>query len=161
MYCHLAAVLILVFTVRTLEAQDVPISHSLDSGTVIRLTWGKDHPVVGRLMAPLGPDSRAVVFCRYPGPPCGMGSGVRPQVRPAQDLVRVEVQRGSRAARGALWGAGIAIAVLGLGQLAVPRSDTEARWTAVRVAGAVTFVALSSGMGALIGRRSARWVTLP
>jgi hypothetical protein len=70
------------------------------------------------------------------------------------------VQHGSRATRGALLGAGLGIAVIGLGRLAFADSDSPAPWTEVRVAGAVTFIALASGVGALIGRGSARWVVV-
>jgi hypothetical protein len=150
--------LILACTVSSLAAQQAPLSQALDSGTVVRLIWHEGPERTGRLVARLTPESEVVVYCRYPGPPCAQGFAFRPETRHARELRSVEVRRGDRAGRGAIVGMGVGIAILGLGRWALADSDSPAPWTGQRVAGAVTFVALGAGLGALIGRRSARWV---
>jgi hypothetical protein len=142
-------------------AQGAPMTRALDSGTVVRLRWREEPPKIGRLVARLEPSSELVIYCRYPGPPCRATSPSELNSRPTEDLVSVEVQRGSRAGRGALLGAGVGAAVLGLGRLVFADRDSPAPWTGQRVAGALTFVALSAGVGALIGRGSARWTAAP
>jgi hypothetical protein len=143
-----------------LAAQRVPLSQPLDSGTVVRLTWDSTKQV-GRLLAPLEPRSTAVVYCRFPGPACRQLAASPAEARSVQHLVRVEVPEGSQAGRGALIGAGVSAVALGLGRLAFADRDSPAPWTGQRVAAAVTFVGLAAGVGALIGRGSARWVAAP
>jgi hypothetical protein len=155
------AVLILGFGVSTLAAQQVPVSQPLDSGTVVRLGWREGSKRIGRLVAPLTPESDAVIYCRYPGSPCASGWSFSPETRPARDLLSVEVRRGGRAGRGAILGLGVGIATLALGRWAFADADSPAPLTGQRAAGAVTFVALAAGIGALIGRGSTRWVSVP
>jgi hypothetical protein len=157
----LPAVFILGLAAPPAGAQGAPVTHPLDSGTVVRLSWRERPSRIGRLLARLEPGSELVVYCRYPGPPCGTNAPSGVDSRPTADLVNVEVRRGSRAGRGALLGAGVGVAVLGLGRLAFADRDSPAPWTGQRVAGALTFVALSAGVGALIGRGSARWMVAP
>jgi hypothetical protein len=154
------ALLILGFLASSLAAQQVPVSQPLDSGTVVRLGWREGPKRIGRLLAPLTRESDAVVYCRYPGPPCAHGRPFDPEVRPARELLSVELRRGDRAGRGAILGVGVGIAILGLGRLAAD-ADSPAPLTGQRATGAVAFVALAAGIGALIGRRSARWVSVP
>jgi hypothetical protein len=155
------AVLILGVTSRTALAQGSPVTQPLDSGTVVRLMWQKEPARVGRLLAPLQPASDSVVYCRYPGPPCSSSPSSGREVRLTAELTRVEISHGSRAGRGALIGAGIGVAVLGLGRIAFADQDSPAPATGQRVAGAITFVALSAGVGALIGRGSRQWTLAP
>ena len=154
-------VFILGLTMTPALAQGVPVTHPVDSAAVVRLTWREGPARIGKLLAPLLPASYSVVYCRYPGPPCrsGLPSGV--ETRPTDGLVSVEIQGGSRAGRGALIGAGVAAAVLGLGRLAFANEDSPAPSTGTHVAGAITFVALSAGVGALIGRGLTRWNLAP
>jgi hypothetical protein len=154
-------VFIPLLTVTPALAQGVPISHPLDSGSVVRLIWREQPTRIGRLLAPLEPTSDSVVYCRYPGPPCRSGSLSGVETWLADELMRVEVPRGSRATQGALIGAGLGAAVLGLGRMAFADQDSPAPWTSQRVATAITFVALSAGVGALIGRRLTRWTLAP
>jgi hypothetical protein len=154
-------VLLLGLGVTPAVAQRVPITHPLDSGAVVRLTWRERPAQTGRLLAQLESTSDSVIYCRYPGPPCRSGSGSGVESQTTGELVRVEVPSGSRAARGALIGAGVGLAVLGLGRAAFTNPDSPAPWTGVRVAGAITFVGLSAGVGALIGRTSTRWTPAP
>lgn len=156
------AVLILgLAAVRAASAQNAPVTQPLDSGSVVRLIWQQGSPRVGKLLAPLQPSSDSVAYCRYPGPPCGSSSTSGRENRTIADLRRVEVSHGSRAGRGALIGGGVAVAVLGLGRIAFANQDSPAPLTGERLAGAITFVALGAGVGALIGRRSTRWRPAP
>jgi hypothetical protein len=155
------ALLIFGFAASSLAAQQVPVSQPLDSGSVVRLAWREGPKRIGRLLAPLTPESDAVVYCRYPGPPCGHGWPANPEIRPARELVSVEVRHGDRAGRGAILGVGVGIAILGLGRWAFADADSPAPLTGQRATGAAIFVALAAGIGALIGRGSARWVTVP
>jgi hypothetical protein len=138
-------------------AQGAPLTQLVDSGAVVRLTWRERPTRVGRLLAPLGPTSDSVRYCRYPGPPCSSRSSSGVEFGPTDELMKLEIPRGSHATQGALIGAGIGAAVLGIGRLALADQDSPAPWTGQRVAGAITVVALSAGVGALIGRRSVRW----
>jgi hypothetical protein len=155
------AVLILGFAGRAASAQGVPVTQPLDSGSVVRLMWHREPPRVGKLLAPLQSASDSVAYCRYPGPACSSTSTSGMEIRPTADLTRVEISHGSRAGRGALIGAGVGVAVLGLGRLAFADQDSPAPWTGERVAGAITFVGISTGVGALIGRGSTRWMLAP
>jgi hypothetical protein len=155
------AVLILGLACRAGSAQSTPVTQSLDSGWVVRLMWQKEPARVGKLLAPLQPASDSVAYCRYPGPACSSSSTSGMEIRSTANLTRVEISHGSRAGRGALIGAGIGVAVLGLGRIAFADQDSPAPWTGERVAGAITFVALSAGVGALIGRGSTRWMLAP
>ena len=142
-------------------AQGAPVTVPVDSGAVVRLTWREKPIRIGKLLATLQRASDSVAYCRYPGPPCSSGSASGMEVQPTAQLVRVELRRGSRAARGALIGAGVGAAVLGLGRLAFANEDNPAPLTGSRVAGAITFVAIGAGVGALIGRGSTRWALAP
>jgi hypothetical protein len=142
-------------------AQGAPVTQALDSGAVVRLIWRERPARLGRLLAALEPTSDAVTYCRYPGPACTSRSPAGVESQPTGDLVRVEVPRGSRAGRGALIGVGVGVAVLGLGRVAFADRDSPAPWTGERVATGITFVALSAGVGALIGRSSTRWTPAP
>jgi hypothetical protein len=128
---------------------------------VVRLSWRERPTRIGRLLAPLEQTSDSVIYCRYPGPPCSSGSLSGVETRPTDQLMRVEIPRGSRATQGALIGAGVGAAVLGLGRMAFADRDSPAPWTSQRAATAITFVALSAGVGALIGRGSTRWMLAP
>jgi hypothetical protein len=142
-------------------AQGAPVTNPVDSGAVVRLTWREGPVRIGKLLTTLERASDSVAYCRYPGPPCSSGSPSGMEARPTAELVRVELPRGSRASRGAVIGAGVGAAVLGLGRLAFADQDSPAPSTGARVAGAITFVALSAGVGALIGRGSTRWALAP
>jgi hypothetical protein len=155
------ALAVLGLATSPLVAQEVPISQSLDSGTVVRLGWSAGPKRIGQLLAPLTLQSASVVYCRYPGPPCGQGRASNAEVGPVGELVSVEVRRGDRSGRGALLGAGLGLAVLSLGRWAFADADSPAPWTGERVAGAATVVGLAAGIGALVGRGSARWVAAP
>jgi hypothetical protein len=154
-------VFILSLTITPALAQGAPVTHPLDSGAVVRLTWRERPTRIGKLLAPLEPASDSVAYCRYPGPPCSSGSPSGVETRPTDELVSVEIPRGSRAGRGALIGAGVGAGVLGLGRLAFADQDSPAPSTKMQVAGAITFVALSAGVGALIGRGLTRWTLAP
>ena len=153
--------LILGSTVGPAVAQRAPITIPVDSGAVVRLTWRERPARIGKLLAKLESASDSVAYCRYPGPPCSSGSPSGVEARPTAELVSVELQRGTRAARGALIGAGVGAAVIGLGRMAFRDHNSPAPWTGARVAGAITVVALSAGVGALIGRGSTRWTLAP
>lgn len=155
------AVIILGLVGRGASAQGAPVTQPLDSGSVVRLMWQKEPARVGKLVAPLRADSDSVAYCRYPGPACSSSSTSGKEIRPTADLTRVEISHGSQAGRGALIGAGVGMAVLGVGRIAFADQDSPAPVTGERVAGAITFVALSAGVGALIGRGSARWMLAP
>ena len=161
MPAQVLALVLLGLAASPLVAQQVPLSQPLDSGTVVRLGWRAGPRQTGRLLAPLTLQSDRVIDCRYAGPPCRQGRASTADVRPADELVSVETRRGDRTGRGALLGAGLGLAVLGLGRAAFADADSPAPWTGQRVAGAATFVALAAGVGALIGRGSARWVAAP
>jgi hypothetical protein len=161
MFLQVFALLIFGLTASSLAAQQVAVSQPLDSGTVVRLGWREGPKQVGRVLATLTPESDTVVYCRYPAPPCAPGWASTPEVRPVRDMLSVEVQRGSRAGRGAILGAAAGFTIIGLGRWAFADADSPAPFTGQRVSGAAAFVALAAGIGALIGRGAARWVTLP
>ena len=141
------AVLILGLASRAASAQGAPVTQPLDSGSVVRLLWQQEPARVGKLLAPLQPASDSVAYCRYPGPPCSSISTSGMEIRPTADLTRVETSHGSRAGRGTLIGAGVGVAVLVLGRIAFADPDSPAPLTGERVAGAISFVALSAGVG--------------
>ena len=139
------------------EAQ-IPITQRLDSGTVTRLTWNDSTRRIGRLLIPLHPQSDRVAYCPYPGPACIGDDADRSTVRKASELRKVEVQQGDRAGRGAIIGAGAGLAIVVLGRLAFADADSPSPTTGNTIAGGLTVVALATGIGALIGRGSTRWV---
>ncbi len=143
-----------------LIAQEPPQGLSLDSGTVVRLHW-RDHVERARLLAPLEPNSTEVRYCRYPGPVCGGSTLNPPRTRPASELTRLDLRRGSRTGRGALIGAaagavGGLIVLVGHGL-----SDQPAPSKRVQVLTVLSLAGIGSGFGALVGSASDDWARAP
>lgn len=130
----------------------------LDSGTVVRLHWTQTSQKA-RLLAPLGPESSHIRFCLYPSPVCGPATSNPPLARPVNELVRIEVRRGSRAGRGALIGAGVA--ALGSFIVLVGYSERPAASTGQQVLSFALITAVWSGFGALVGAASDDWKPVP
>jgi hypothetical protein len=132
---------------------------TLDSGTVVRLHWN-DGKQKARLLAPLGPDSTLVRYCRYPSPVCGVSTSNPPQTRSINDLTRVDARRGSRTGRGALIGAGVGASGSLLMLLGHSLSDRPAPSTEQVVLTSTLIIATWSGLGALVGGSSDNWETV-
>ena len=73
MFRRFLAVLLLGFAGNALAAQQAAVAQPLDSGTVVRLGWRGGPKQIGRLVAPLTPESDTVVYCHYPAPLCAQG----------------------------------------------------------------------------------------
>jgi len=138
------------------DAQNVPLTEPLLSGTVVRLTWVDRAPIRARLLGPLHQSSAVVVYCRYPTPGCAI-TPPRDTLRHATGgLVHVERRRGTRARRGAvigaLFGAAGALFVLA-GTAEVRRADESGRAVAFVLGTGLVW----GGLGALIGSGHDRW----
>jgi hypothetical protein len=132
----------------------------LDSGTIVRLHWN-DGSEPARLLAPIGPDSSMVRYCRYPSPVCG-GSTLNPlRARSVRDLTGLEVRRGSRAGHGALIGAGIGTVGGLLILLGQSLSDRPAISTGEQILTVVAIAVSWAGLGALVGAASDNWASVP
>jgi hypothetical protein len=139
-------------------AQGPVIAVRLDSGAVVRLTWAGRGAVRATLLAPVGPRTDTVVYCRYPSPRCG-GTSVNPvRSEPAAGLERIEVRRRGRVGRRALVGGGVGVLAGGL-VLGMAESLGERRLSAGRqvVLMGVSMVSVSA-IGALLDLGSDRWV---
>jgi hypothetical protein len=132
----------------------------LDSGTVVQFHW-RDKAEKARLLAPLGPASSEVRYCRYPAPSCGTSDLNPPKARSLTDLTRLDVRKGSQVGRGALLGAagGLAGGLLiilgyGLSDRPAPLPVHQAL-----IVGSTTVV--WTGLGALIGAALDKWQPVP
>lgn len=172
--------LVVLLGAAPLPAQQSLVSRTLDSATAVRLRLVDGPSVQGVLLAPLTPGARSILFappayrlCNVPGVTC------RLEV-PVADVWDVEVRRGSRAGRGALFGllagtvAGFALGTwMDRPQCRVPGvpDDYDAPWAPgscrSRTNGVVVAVAalvgggLGAGLGALFGRGSPAWEPAP
>lgn len=146
-----------------LTAQTPTLPAAVDSGRVVRLHTPTG-TLVGRLTSPFRNTDPAVLFCRYPGPPCQSASdttGMR-SIDTAS-LLRLEVASGTKWRSGAVLG-GVAGALLGwlAGELengfcegtCNSRSKTMARNT-------LTGVLVIGALGALWGTGFPRWEEAP
>lgn len=144
--------MLLLVVTQGAEAQR-PLTATVDSGLVVR-AWMGNIETRGRLLEPMGAGRDSVRYCRYPGPPC------QAPVRPAQlgwfrpaAFDHLDVQVGTRAAKGAIVGGviGFLIGTLG-GGLAQAfcegqcPSDSEVLVKALVGGGLV-----GGGVGAVIG----------
>ncbi len=93
------AALLVIHAARAAPAQQPPdtaplVTQRLDSGTVVRLRLRGDVIEIGRLLAPFGRGSAAFTYCPWPGSPCATDAS-RQVVRPAREVLGLEVHRGS------------------------------------------------------------------
>lgn len=89
---------------RPLRAQAPLVTQPLDSGMLVQMHFASGDSARGRLLARLGPDSRDIVFCRYPGNPCtALGSSGR-RALPISGVVRLDRAVGAHTTRDALVG---------------------------------------------------------
>jgi hypothetical protein len=105
---HLA-LLVAVLAARAAPAQQPPVTaplvtQRLDSGTVVLLRLRDDVIETGRLLAPFARDSATFTYCPWPGSPCAKGAS-RQVVRPAREVLGIEVHRGTAWKAGAVLGA--------------------------------------------------------
>jgi hypothetical protein len=135
-----------------------PISVTLDSGTVARLTWRGDGRQQVQLVTALAPASESIRYCRYPSFACGAGSVNPVQTRPVIALERIEVRHGNHVRRGALWGAAVGILLTAYGVSWM--DDAESRVSpASQVGISALMLGGSIGVGALLGSGGHDWVT--
>ena len=145
-----------------LAAQAGLVRTTVDSGTLVRMYPPTGAPVRGRLVQALDPTSAAVLFCRYPAPPCADPSdSAAIQQLPTMSLSRLEVQRGSH------WGVGAALGglvglFLGVATEALASMDCNES-NSCPVSGLITGVGvLTFGtIGAMVGGSSPKWGPAP
>jgi hypothetical protein len=150
----------LALTAPRVLAQALPVTVPLDSGRLVRLRLTDGTVVRGRLLEPLSRESGALLFCRYPAPPCSLDSQRAVRLHAAL-VTAVEVKRGTRVWRGIAIGAGIG-AALGwfAGSFYNWMCDYYGCGTLVPawvMAGAIQFGA----WGALFGSQSVVWGPAP
>jgi hypothetical protein len=154
-------VLLASLTGRTLlRAQAAPLRQPLDSGAVVRLTWRADGRELARLVAPLGPKSDSVRFCRAPVAGCGLGSVNPVRSRPAGDLARVEVPHGSHLLTGALGGAAVGT-LFGLYMLGALNADETHPGTGRKLAAVGFAFGVPTAIGAMAGSGGHDWIDAP
>jgi len=143
----------------SIAAQQPLVQSTLDSGTLIRLHLRPDTRLAGRLLAPFGPDSALLRYCRYPAPQCTGAGTLSYRETPSLDVLRIEVRRGSHWVRGAAIGAGIGTPLLfGLGYAAGTLRGPDDYGGVIPLALAYVFAAaVPAGIGALFGSMSPRW----
>lgn len=149
-----------------LAAQDSLVHVTIDSGTLVRMHPAIGAPFQGRLVQPLTPSSPFILFCRPPARACTDPADTSAIQRvPTTSLIGLDVQRGTEAAAGALWGGLIGIAVGKLvseivGSLCAGEAGNRdcgpsgAQYAAM---GAVTFGVI----GGLIGGGKPKWNPAP
>lgn len=134
----------------------------LDSATVVRLHFLRGGRVTGRLLAPLGPDSTTIAFCRVRRTQCSTQGPVPERLTvPVTAVTRVDVRRGTRTTEGAIAGAFIMI-----GAAATFCALTDTRGCDPSHGGFISYVALptavvGAGIGALFGGSVTRWEQAP
>ena len=144
---------------RSQEPPTPPISVTLDSGTVARLTWHDDGRQQVQLVTALVPASDSIRYCRYPSSACGAGSVNPVQARPVTALERIEIRHGNHVRRGALWGAavGVFLTAYGLSWMGDAESHVS---PASQVGVSALMLGGSIGVGALLGSGGHDWVTV-
>jgi len=133
----------------------------LDSATTVRLGLVGGGRIVGRLVAPYGPDSSRFVYCPGMYRPCRGADAGRVRAVPAAEVALVETRRGSRATRGAVAGALVAA-----GGAAVFCALTDTGGCDPAKGGYFSYVLLpaalaGAGIGALIGGTIPVWARAP
>jgi hypothetical protein len=146
-------------TAGVLAAQGSPVPASIDSGTLIRMHQAEGAPIRGRLLRPLDSTSTLVQFCRYPAPRCTSESAPAAFGKlPVESIVRVDVQRGSRWATGAVIGGVIGGVLGGLLGAVVNGLCESADGCGPSTAGYITIGAIGfGGFGALFGSAFPKW----
>jgi hypothetical protein len=157
--CSAALIALLSATPLTAQETSPKVAHDrigLDSGTVVRFHWinGTEKAM---LLAPFGPESSLVRYCRYPAPACGTSDLNPSRARSLSDLSRLEVRQGSQVGRGALIGAGVGALGGLLLILGYSLSDRVAPSTSEQVLTVGLTTAVWSGLGALIGASLDSW----
>ena len=155
-----SAALLTCLAATSLSAQQIDTGRiQLDSGAVVRFHW-RNGSEKARLLAPIGPGSSEVRYCRYPAPSCG--SDVNPgRARPLNTLDGLDIRRGSRAGRGALVGGAAGLAGSLLLILGESLSDRPVSDDVPRVVFVGTITAVWTGLGALIGASLDNWKAVP
>ncbi|HEU4700526.1 MAG TPA: hypothetical protein VFS40_15180 [Gemmatimonadales bacterium] len=145
---------------RALHAQGASRRQPLDSGAVARLTWRADGRQEVRLVAPLGPVTDSVRFCRMPASGCGAGSVNPVQVRSTRDLAGVEVPRGSHLLAGAATGALVGVLFSAYIIAALNADDTHPS-TGRKLVGIGFAFGVPTVIGAMIGSGGHGWAPAP
>jgi hypothetical protein len=129
--------LVALFAASAALAQQPPLTQPLDSGAVVRLRIGNGTFEGARLLAPFARDSATFTYCPWPGSSCAKGAS-RQVIRPAREVLGIEVHRGTAWKAGAVLGAllgvpmGLQLAQLrytddeGGGELVTPRQKIRA-----------------------------------
>ena len=153
--------LALVALGRSATAQGPLQAVRFDSGAVLRLTWAGSRPLRATLLAPLGPQSDTVRYCRYPSPQCGVGSINPARQQSVAGLERIEVRQRGRIGHRTLLGAGIGVLVggvmLGMAESLGERQLSPGRQMVLMSASVVSV----SAVGALLDLVSDRWTVAP
>jgi hypothetical protein len=135
------------------------VTLTLDSSVVVRLHLRTSRVEAGRLVAPFAPDSVVFRYCRYPAPPCQVGSTNYAE-RLARDVTAVDIRTGTQTATGALLGGlvGAGVAALGIAFA----SSFEEDVTTGQILG-ISFFSLGifGGVGAGIGSGISNWGPAP
>ncbi len=137
----------------------LPGTRLVDSGTVVRLHLQGGSSEVGKLETALQPSSTVIRYCPYPAPPCS-DDGPPVTERASGDVVSIDAQRGTEAARGALLGAGAGMGLLALGSIVWQggASDGGSQMSAgVRLFAVATVIAVPAVIGMLAGSKRSKW----
>ena len=128
-------------------AQAPLVAGVIDSGTVVRLHLQSGDRVAARLVSPFAPDSASFRYRRY-----GSSLLQGPVVRPAAEVVRIDLADGSRTVRGV---------ILGTAACMVPVilfSPLAGDYSAALSQGLSYAFPICGGAGALIGSGTKVWV---
>jgi len=139
------------------RARTLPISITLDSGTVARLTWRGDGRQQVQLVSTLARASDSVRYCRYPSSACGAGSVNPVQTRPVTALERIELRHGNHVRRGALWGAAVGVFLTAYAMSWMANAESHVSPSA-QVGASALLLGGSIGVGALLGSGGHDWV---
>jgi hypothetical protein len=145
---------------RPIMAQAPLLTQPLDSGAVIRLRLRDGSREGAKLLTRFAPDSQSFSYCRWPALPCVRG-GERHVVRPAREVLGVEIHRGSQWKLGGIVGA-LAGVPMGFELIALSEFMGEQSLSGPErfraIAGSVVGWAL---FGAMIGEFFQRWGPAP
>ena len=141
-------------------AQQPLLTQPLDSGAVIRLRLRDGSREGAKLLTRFGPGSDALLYCRWPALPCVRG-GERYVTRPAREVLRFEIHRGSQWKLGGVLGAIVGVP-FGFGLASFAESMGERP-----LSGSGRFRAIAGGVvgwalfGTMIGEFFQRWGPAP
>jgi hypothetical protein len=159
----LLAPLAALLVVHAAPAQQPPLTVPLDSGAVVQLRLGNGALEGARLLTPFARDSARFIYCPWPAPACAKG-GARQVIRPAREVLGIEVHQGSAWKRFAAIGALLGVP-MGLQFAQWRYTDDEGGGETVTPRQKIRTVLVASAVfalfGAMIGEFFQQWAPAP